>query len=91
MGSHIPTPPAFSQRSGPTLTHELAAKNLLQEASYAMAATIACHTAAQALSGAGSRVCDNRPKPSTVSIWFCRVYMLELTTSILGGKPPVYG
>ena len=28
---------------------------------------------------------------STVSIWFCRVDMLELTTSILGGKPPVYG
>ena len=37
MGSRIPTPPAFSQRSGPALTHELAAKNLLQEASYAMA------------------------------------------------------
>ena len=29
--------------------------------------------------------------PSTVSIWFCRVDMLELTASILGGKPPVYG
>ena len=28
---------------------------------------------------------------STVSIWFCRVDMLELTASILGGKPPVYG
>ena len=30
-------------------------------------------------------------EPSTVSIWFCRVDMLELTASILGGKPPVYG
>ncbi len=69
MGSRIPTPPAFSQRSGPALTHELAAKNLLQEASYAMAATIACHTAAQALSGAGSRVCDNRPKPKLKPRW----------------------
>ena len=29
--------------------------------------------------------------PSTVSIWFCRIDMLELTASILGGKPPVYG
>ena len=28
---------------------------------------------------------------STVSIWFCRVDMLELTASIFGGKPPVYG
>ena len=28
---------------------------------------------------------------STVSIWFCRVDMLELTARILGGKPPVYG
>ena len=28
---------------------------------------------------------------STVSIWFCRIDMLELTASILGGKPPVYG
>ena len=27
---------------------------------------------------------------STVSIWFCRVDMLELTASVLGGKPPVY-
>ena len=31
------------------------------------------------------------PASSTVSIWFCRVDMLELTASILGGKPPVYG
>ena len=27
---------------------------------------------------------------SPVSIWFCRVDMLELTASVLGGKPPVY-
>ena len=32
-----------------------------------------------------------KPHTSTVSIWFCRVDMLELTASILGGKPPVYG
>ena len=29
-------------------------------------------------------------RTTTVSIWFCRVDMLELTASVLGGKPPVY-
>ncbi len=33
----------------------------------------------------------NFGQTSTVSIWFCRIDMLELTASILGGKPPVYG
>ena len=37
------------------------------------------------------RIRTKAKRTSTVSIWFCRVDMLELTASILGGKPPVYG
>ena len=42
-------------------------------------------------SGGEASVLRESESPSTVSRWSCRIDMLELTASILGGKPPVYG